>query len=61
MAPEILGIEQIAAKPRTPTPQSDVFALGMVAIEVIAFVLSDARPFLNNLTRPGVHGASAVP
>ena len=41
MAPELLGIEESAEKSRKHTSQSDVFALGMVAIEVITSVLSD--------------------
>lgn len=34
MAPELLSVEQNENKSRSPTSQSDVFALGMVAIEV---------------------------
>jgi hypothetical protein len=35
MAPELLNVEQNPEKSGTPTRQSDVFAFGMVAIEVI--------------------------
>ncbi|KAF9780742.1 hypothetical protein BJ322DRAFT_279145 [Thelephora terrestris] len=34
MAPELFGVEENESKSGTPTPESDVFALGMVAVEV---------------------------
>ena len=61
MAPELLGIEPSTDNSRTPTSQSDLFALGMVAIEVITSVLSVTWSFLNDLTHLGVYRASAVP
>ena len=60
MAPELLDIEQNANTPRTPTPQSDVFALGMVAVEVIRSTLSNTLD-TPNLAHSGVHRAGAVP
>ena len=59
MAPEILNIEQNAGRPGVHTPQSDIFALGMVTFEVMTsslFALNSP-----NLAYPGVHGTSAVP
>ncbi|KAF9789355.1 kinase-like domain-containing protein [Thelephora terrestris] len=47
MAPELLGLEQNPNKRCLPTPQSDAFALGMVAIEVF----TGQVPF-PELTRP---------
>ena len=60
MAPELLDIEQNANKPHAPTPQSDVFALGMVAIEVIRSTLSDNLA-IPNLKHSGVHRTGAIP
>ena len=55
MAPELLAAEQVHA-----TSQSDVFAMGMVAIEVTSSYSMFWSP-LNNLTRSDLHGRSAVP
>jgi hypothetical protein len=60
MAPELFSVEQNAGKSGIPTPQSDIFALGMVAYEVMTSSLLDA-PINPNLVHPGVHGTSAVP
>ena len=60
MAPELLEVKQNADNPRTPTPQSDVFALGMVAVEVIKSTLFHTLA-IPNLTRSGVHRTATVP
>jgi len=59
MAPELFGVGQNTGKPRVPTPRSDVFALGMVTLEVkFSLSLVSNNP---NLTQPGVHGTSTIP
>lgn len=61
MAPELFNVEQNPEKSGTPTRQSDVFALGMVAIEVNTFLPSSDVLIVYNLWHLGVHGTSAVP
>ena len=60
MAPELFAIEQNEGALGNSTPQSDVFALGMVTFEVITPPLSVAI-VVSDLTHSGVHGTSSVP
>lgn len=60
MAPELLGgIDDNLDKSGTPTPQSDVFAFGMVAVEVITSPLSHSR-ITHYLGRLGVLRTYAI-
>ena len=44
MAPELFGVVENGSKPRAPTPQTDIFAFGMVAIEVIVSYYPNSSP-----------------
>ena len=57
MAPELLSVDENSSAAGAPTTQSDVFALGMVAIEVITSLSSD----IHKLTYLGVYWPSPVP